>query len=95
MEGEHIGGSREMVIRIQDSRGVLADIKKEFEEGDEKTVKVAELKRLEQEGKMIEEFVQEFRRAVRESRYEERSLVEEFEQEMNRTTYQRLMKSEW
>ena len=35
----------------------LADIKKEFGEEDEKTVKVAELKRLEQEEKTIEEFV--------------------------------------
>ena len=35
----------------------LVDVKKEFGEEDEKTVKVAELKRLEQRGRMIEEFV--------------------------------------
>jgi len=35
----------------------LADLKKEFGEGDKKTVKIAELKRLKQEEKMIEEFV--------------------------------------
>jgi len=40
----------------------LVDIKKEFGEGDDKEVKVAELKRLEQEERMMEEFVQEFRR---------------------------------
>ena len=40
----------------------LVDIKKEFVEGDDKEVKVAELKRLEQEERMMEEFVQEFRR---------------------------------
>ena len=40
----------------------LVDIKKEFGEGDNKEVKVAELKRLEQEERMMEEFVQEFRR---------------------------------
>ena len=39
----------------------LVDIKKEFGDRDEESVKVAELKRLEQEGKIIEEFVQEFR----------------------------------
>ena len=35
----------------------LANIKKKFGGGDEKGVKVAELKRLEQRGKIIEEFV--------------------------------------
>jgi len=54
----------------------LVDIKKKFGGGDEKGVKVAELKRLEQGGKIMEEFIQEFRRTVRESGYEERSLVE-------------------
>ena len=35
----------------------LADIRKEFEEGDKESVKVAELKRLEQGSKTIEEFM--------------------------------------
>jgi len=35
----------------------LANIKKEFGEGDEETVKIAELKMLEQRGKMMEKFV--------------------------------------
>ena len=48
----------------------LVDIKTEFDGKYEKMVKVAELKRLEQGGKTIEEFVQEFRRVARESRYE-------------------------
>jgi len=38
----------------------LVAIKKEFGEGDEELVKVAELKKLEQEERMMEEFVQEF-----------------------------------
>ena len=41
-------------------------------------IEVAKLKRLEQEGKTIEEFVQKFKRAVKNIRYEERLLVEEF-----------------
>ena len=72
----------------------LAEIKREFGGEDKETGKIAELKRLEQEGKMMEEFIQEFRRAVRESRYERRSLVEKFKRGMNRTIYQRLMESE-
>jgi len=39
----------------------LTDIRKKFGEGDEKSVKVVELKRLEQGGKMMKEFIQEFR----------------------------------
>jgi len=38
----------------------LVDIKKEFGRGDKELAKVVKLKRLEQGGKKIEEFVQEF-----------------------------------
>ena len=55
----------------------LADMKKEFSKGDKK-MEIAELKRLEQRGKTIKEFVQEFRRAARRSGYKGRPLVEEF-----------------
>jgi len=41
----------------------------------------------------MEEFIQEFRRAARGSRYEGRSLVEEFKRGINATICQRLMKS--
>ena len=61
----------------------LADIRKEFGEGDEELVKVAELRRLEQEGKTMKEFVQEFRRAARRSGYEGRLLIEEFKGRIN------------
>ena len=43
----------------------LADIKKEFGKENEEMVKVAELKKLEQERKTMKEFMQEFRRVVR------------------------------
>ena len=63
----------------------LADIRKEFGGGDEELVKVAKLKKLEQRGKTIEEFVQEFRRAARGSRYKGRPLVKEFKREISTT----------
>ena len=63
----------------------LANIKKEFGEGDEKSVKVAELRELEQGGRTMKEFVQEFRRVERGSRYKRRLLIEEFKRRMNRT----------
>ena len=44
----------------------LAEIKKEFGRGEEESVKKADLKKLEQRGKMIEEFVQEYKRRMNE-----------------------------
>jgi len=42
----------------------------------------------------MEEFVQEFKKAVRESSFEERVLVEEFKQEMNETIRRKFMEVE-
>ena len=53
-------------------------LKKEFGGGEEESAKAAELRKLEQGGKTMEEFVQEFKRAARGSGYEGRPLVEEF-----------------
>jgi len=53
----------------------LTEIKKEFG-GEEESVKAAELRKLEQGVRTIEEFVQEFKRAARGSGYKGRLLVE-------------------
>ena len=42
----------------------------------------------------MEEFVQEFKKVARESRYKERLLVEEFKREMNRTMKRKLIEAE-
>ena len=72
----------------------LVDIRKEFGGGDEELVKVAELKRLEQEEKMIEEFVQEFQKAARDSEYEGKLLIEDFKRGMSGVIRRKLMKAE-
>jgi len=72
----------------------LAAIKKKFGGGEEELVKVAELKRLEQGRKTMEEFVQEFRRTARGSRYKERLLIEEFKRRMNEIIRRKLIKTE-
>ena len=72
----------------------LSDLKREFGRGEEESVKVAELRKLEQGGKIMEEFVQEFNRAARGSAYEGRPLVEEFKREMNRGIRRKLMEAE-
>jgi len=56
----------------------LTSLKKEFRGGEEKSMKAAELRKLEQGGRTMEEFVQEFKWAARGSGYEGRPLVEEF-----------------
>ena len=48
----------------------LTSLKREFGEREEKSVKVAELRKLEQGEKTIEEFVQKFKRAAKGSGYE-------------------------
>ena len=72
----------------------LTSLKKEFSGGEEESVKVAELRRMEQRGKTIEEFVQEFKRVARGSGYEKRPLVEEFKREINRGIRRKLMEAE-
>ena len=42
----------------------------------------------------MEEFMQEFRRAARESGYEKRPLIEEFKREMNGIIQRKLMEAE-
>ena len=59
-----------------------------------KLVKMAELKRMEQEVKTMEKFVQDFRRVVRDNRYKERILVKEFKRVINKVIRRRLIEIE-
>ena len=72
----------------------FTSLRKEFGGGEEESVKAAELRRMDQGGKTMEEFVQEFKRAARGSGYEGRPLVEEFKRGMNRGIRRKLMESE-
>ena len=72
----------------------LSCLKKDFGGGEEELVKAAELRKLEQGGKTMEEFVQEFKRAARGSRYEGQPLVEEFKRGMNGGIRRKLMEAE-
>ena len=69
-------------------------LKKEFGGGEEESVKAAELRKIEQGGKTMEEFVQEFKRAARGSGYEGRPLVEEFKRSINGGIRRKLMETE-
>ena len=58
-------------------------LKRKFGAEEEESVKVAELRKMEQGGRTMEEFVQEFKRVARGSRYEGQPLMEEFKRGMN------------
>ena len=72
----------------------LSDLKEEFNGGDDNIIKVTDLKKVEWRSKIMEKFVQEFRRVVRESEYEERLLIEEFKRGMNRMIKRKSMETE-
>ena len=72
----------------------LAEIKKEFGGEEEESVKAVELRKIEQGGRAMEEFVQEFKRAARGSGYKKRLLVEEFKKGMNGAIKRKLMEAE-
>jgi len=72
----------------------LTSLRKEFGEGEEELVKAAELRKLEQGGKSMEEFIQEFKRAARGSGYEGRPLIEEFKRGINGGIQRKLMEAE-
>ena len=72
----------------------FTNLRKEFGGGEEELVKAAELRKLEQGGRTIEEFVQEFKRAARGSGYEGWPLIEEFKRGMNGGIQRKLMEAE-
>ena len=75
-------------------RSFFTILKKEFGGGEEESVKAVELRRMEQGGKTIEKYVQEFKRTARGSGYEGRPLIEEFKRGMNEEIRRKLMEAE-
>jgi len=81
-------------IEYETVKEFLTVLKKEFGREEEESVKVAKLRMLEQGGRTMEEFIQEFKRVVRGSRYEGRALIEEFKRGMNRGIRRKLIEVE-
>ena len=72
----------------------LIVLKKKFGKGEEELVKAAELRKMEQRERTMEEFVQKFKKAARGSGYEGRLLMEEFKRGMNGEIRRKLMEAE-
>ena len=81
-------------VEYENVKEFLMSIRKEFGEGEEESMKAAELRKMEQGGKTMEEFIQEFKRAARGSGYKGRLLVEEFKRGMNGAIRRKLMEVE-
>ena len=81
-------------IEYESAEEFLTSLRKEFGEGEEESVKAAELRKMEQGGKTMEEFAQEFKRAARRSGYKGRPLVEEFKRGMNGRIRRKLIEAE-
>jgi len=73
----------------------LEEIKKEFEERDEESKQVAELKELKQRQWTMEEFIQMFRRAAKGSGYKGQVLIEEYKRGIDEIIRRRLMETEY
>jgi len=81
-------------IEYESAEEFLSSLKKEFRGEEEELVKAAELRKLEQKGRIMEEFVQEFKRTARGSSYEGQPLVEKFKKGMNKVIRRKLIKAE-
>ena len=81
-------------IKYESVGEFLAEIKKEFGRRDEESLKVTELKRIEQGSRTIEEFVQDFKKIARGSGYKGRPLIKEFKRGMNKVIRRKLIKAE-
>ena len=81
-------------VKYKNVEEFLTSLRKEFGGGEEEAVKAGELRKMEQGGRMIEKFVQEFKKAARGSEYKGRPLVEEFKRGMNGEIKRKLMEAE-
>ena len=81
-------------VEYESAEEFLTSLKKEFGGREEELIKAAELRKLEQGGRTMEEFDQKFKRAARGSGYEGRPLVEEFKRGMNGGIRRKLMEAE-
>ena len=81
-------------VEYESAEEFLTILRKEVAGGEEESVKAAELRKMEQGGKLIEEYVQEFKRAARGSRYEGQLLMEEFKRVINGGIRRKLIEAE-
>ena len=80
--------------KVETMEELFEKIREEFGEFDEESRKADELRLLVQGPRTCDEYVQELRRAARESGYEGRALINEFKRGLNRTIKRKLAEME-
>jgi len=80
-------------VEYESVEELLTSLRKEFGGGAEESVKAAELRRIEQRERTMEEFMQEFKRMARGSGYKRRPLIEEFKRGINGRIRRKLMEA--
>ena len=91
---EFVNRFRNGKVKFGSTDEFLLELKKEFGRVNEELVEVAELRRIEQKEKIMEEFIQEFQRAARSSKYKRKVLVKKFKMEINRVIRKKLIEIE-
>ena len=81
-------------VKYELAEEFLIGLKKEFGGGEEESGKGVELRKLEQGGKTMDKFMQEFKRVARGSGYEGRPLIEEFKRGINGGIRRKLIEAE-
>jgi len=81
-------------VKFELVKEFLMELKKKFRGEDEKSIKVAKLKKIEQKERTMKEFVQKFKKIARGSRYKGRALVEKFKRKINKVIRRKLMEAE-
>ena len=81
-------------VKYEIAEEFLVTLKKEFGEEEEESMKVVELRKLEQGGKMMEEFIQKFKKAAKNNKYERKPLIEKFKRGMNEVIRKKLIEAE-
>ena len=81
-------------VEYESAEEFLNSLKREFSGGEEESVKAVELRQLEQGGRTMEKFMQEFKRTARGSGYEGRPLVKKFKRGMNGGIRRKLIEAE-
>ena len=80
-------------LEVEIVEKLFSKIRNEFREIAEEERKIEQLRTIEQRGRKCNEYIQEFKKITRESRYERQSLIEEFKRGLSGKIRRKLVKA--
>jgi len=80
-------------LEVETMEELFSKIRNEFKETVEKERKVKQLRIIEQRGRTYNEYVQEFKKIARGSRYKKQPLIEEFKRGLSRRIRRKLVEA--